>query len=412
MKRAVRIPVIANGDIVDAASARRALALSGADGAMIGRGARGRPWALGRIAATLAGRPPPPAPAGAALRALICGHYEAMLSFYGRELGLRVARKHLGWYLEGIAGVGGAAVPAHGDDRRGGGAARAGARPCGLRRAGGGGGRMNGGGFEALWGAIPYPALVVDENDCIITANAATESFGATSLRQMLARPLGRFLGGDSAVLDVVGQARRNGVSVAQYNLMVGWSEQPPQLQNVHAAPLQDGEGAVLILMHPQGMAEKMDRSLGHRSAARSVTGMAAMLAHEIRNPLAGISGAAQLLEMSLGDADRELTGLIQAEAARIGKLVDRVEQFGDLQARPAQGAEHPRRARPGAAGGAGRLRRARAVLGGVRPLAAADRGRSRPAAAGVPEPAQERGRSGAARRRRDLGGDRLSARA
>ena len=87
--------------------------------------------------------------------------------------------------------------------------------------------------------------------------------------------------------------------------------------------------------MHPQGMAEKMDRSLGHRSAARSVTGMAAMLAHEIRNPLAGISGAAQLLEMSLGDADRELTGLIQAEAARIGKLVDRVEQFGDL--RPAQ---------------------------------------------------------------------------
>jgi two-component system nitrogen regulation sensor histidine kinase GlnL len=84
--------------------------------------------------------------------------------------------------------------------------------------------------------------------------------------------------------------------------------------------------------MHPQGMAEKMDRSLGHRSAARSVTGMAAMLAHEIRNPLAGISGAAQLLEMSLGDGDRELTGLIQAEAARIGKLVDRVEAFGDLR--------------------------------------------------------------------------------
>jgi two-component system nitrogen regulation sensor histidine kinase GlnL len=82
-------------------------------------------------------------------------------------------------------------------------------------------------------------------------------------------------------------------------------------------------------------MAEKMDRSLGHRSAARSVTGMAAMLAHEIRNPLAGISGAAQLLEMGLGDADRELTELIQTEAARIGKLVDRVEQFGDL--RPAQ---------------------------------------------------------------------------
>ncbi len=190
-------------------------------------------------------------------------------------------------------------------------------------------------GFETLWGAIPYPALVVDGNDAIVTANAATESFGATSLRQMTGRRLGRFLGDDSAVLDVVGQARRNGVSVAQYNVMVGWAEQRPELQNVHATPLGDADGEVLILMHPQGMAEKMDRSLGHRSAARSVTGMAAMLAHEIRNPLAGISGAAQLLEMSLGDADRELTGLIQAEAARIGKLVDRVEQFGDL--RPAQ---------------------------------------------------------------------------
>jgi two-component system nitrogen regulation sensor histidine kinase GlnL len=116
---------------------------------------------------------------------------------------------------------------------------------------------------------------------------------------------------------------------------MVGLADQIPQLQNVHAAPLQDANGEILILMHPQGMADKMDRSLGHRSAARSVTGMAAMLAHEIRNPLAGISGAAQLLEMGLGDSDRELTGLIQAEASRIGKLVDRVEQFGDL--RPAQ---------------------------------------------------------------------------
>ncbi len=194
---------------------------------------------------------------------------------------------------------------------------------------------MSAASFEALWGAIPYPALVVDGNDVIVTANAATESFGGTSLRQMAGRPLSRFLGLDSAVLDVVGQARRNGVSVAQYNVMVGWAEQPPQLQNVHAALLQDNDGQILILMHPQGMAEKMDRTLGHRSAARSVTGMAAMLAHEIRNPLAGISGAAQLLEMSLGDGERELTGLIQAEAARIGKLVDRVEAFGDL--RPAQ---------------------------------------------------------------------------
>jgi len=189
--------------------------------------------------------------------------------------------------------------------------------------------------FETVWGAMPYPAMVIAADDTIRSANPAAESFAGMSLRQMEGRPVSRHLGEDSAVLDVIGQARRSGVSVAQYDLVVGWGDQPPQSLNVHAAPLHETEGEVLILMHPHGMADKMDRSLGHRSAARSVTGMAAMLAHEIRNPLAGISGAAQLLEMGLGDADRELTSLIQTEAARIGKLVDRVEQFGDL--RPAQ---------------------------------------------------------------------------
>jgi two-component system nitrogen regulation sensor histidine kinase GlnL len=194
---------------------------------------------------------------------------------------------------------------------------------------------VNGVSLEAVWSAMPYPALVIAPDDTIRAANPAAESFGGTSARQMDGRPLGTYLGEGSAVLEVVRQARRGGVSVAQYDVLVGWSDQPPQPHNVHAAPLHETGGAVLLLMHPQGMAGKMDRSLGHRSAARSVTGMAAMLAHEIRNPLAGISGAAQLLEMGLGDADRELTSLIQAEAARIGKLVDRVEQFGDL--RPAQ---------------------------------------------------------------------------
>lgn len=100
VKDAVTIPVIANGDITDAASARDALRLSGADGVMVGRGAQGAPWVLAEIIAALHGGPAPKIPTGAALSAMIATHYDAMLMFYGPDLGPRVARKHLGWYMD------------------------------------------------------------------------------------------------------------------------------------------------------------------------------------------------------------------------------------------------------------------------------------------------------------------------
>ncbi|MEM8580133.1 MAG: tRNA dihydrouridine synthase DusB [Pseudomonadota bacterium] len=100
VKQAVDIPVIANGDIIGPVSARKALAASGADGVMIGRGAQGRPWKLAQTAAALSGGPAPKAPGGSALFDMVADHYEAMLDFYGVPLGVRVARKHLGWYLD------------------------------------------------------------------------------------------------------------------------------------------------------------------------------------------------------------------------------------------------------------------------------------------------------------------------
>ncbi len=100
VKEAVTIPVIANGDIIDAATAAEALALSGADGVMVGRGAQGAPWRLAEIAHALYGTPAPVIPEGLARGEMIVRHYDEMLDFYGLQLGLRCARKHLGWYLE------------------------------------------------------------------------------------------------------------------------------------------------------------------------------------------------------------------------------------------------------------------------------------------------------------------------
>jgi tRNA-dihydrouridine synthase B len=103
VREAVTVPVIANGDITCADTARQALAQSGADGVMIGRGARGRPWLCAQVAHEVFGTPAPQVPQGAALAEMVAGHYEAILDFYGATLGTRVARKHLGWYMDGAA---------------------------------------------------------------------------------------------------------------------------------------------------------------------------------------------------------------------------------------------------------------------------------------------------------------------
>jgi tRNA-dihydrouridine synthase B len=100
VKDIVNIPVIANGDITSTRAARTALAHSGADGVMVGRGAQGKPWLLAQIAHEIYGTPQPVIPTGVAFVEMVAGHYDAMLGFYGEVLGARVARKHLGWYMD------------------------------------------------------------------------------------------------------------------------------------------------------------------------------------------------------------------------------------------------------------------------------------------------------------------------
>lgn len=185
--------------------------------------------------------------------------------------------------------------------------------------------------FEAIWNNLPTPALTVDAGAAIVEVNGTAESFLGLSARQLTGQRLDRFAGENSRVADLVREVLRRGVAMAEYNIELNWPDTPPRLVDLHAVPLAEGADGAILLFHPRTTAESMDRSLSHRNAARSVAGMAAMIAHEIKNPLAGISGAAQLLEMNAGEEDRELTHLIRDEADRIGKLMARVEQFGEI---------------------------------------------------------------------------------
>ncbi|MGG7565605.1 two-component system sensor histidine kinase NtrB [Rhodovulum sp. DZ06] len=185
--------------------------------------------------------------------------------------------------------------------------------------------------FEAVWNALPQAALILDENDRFSRVNGAAESFLGLSARALVKRRAPDVFGQSSRVMDLVGQARRGaGVSVGEHGMELSLPDRPPRIVDLHVCSLTDMPGCALLLIHPQSIAERMDRSLTHRAAARSVMGLSAMLAHEIKNPLAGISGAAQLLEMQLGDGETELCELIREEADRVAKLLEKVEQFGD----------------------------------------------------------------------------------
>ncbi len=186
--------------------------------------------------------------------------------------------------------------------------------------------------FEVLWGALPHPGLLIAEDGTIAVVNSAAENQLLTSTRQMIGEQLSSFVGDDSPLLDVVLQVRAGAVSVMQHIVALSWLDRKVPLTIVQGCPVDTMPGAVLLLLNAPGIAEKLDRSMSYRTAARSVSGMAAMLAHEIRNPLAGISGAAQLLAMGLSAEDQEITTLIEEETQRIGKLVERFEQFGDMR--------------------------------------------------------------------------------
>ena len=182
-----------------------------------------------------------------------------------------------------------------------------------------------------LLNALPNPVLALDRDDTIIDANGAAEMFFETGLRALRRQRLHDLLPPSSPVLSLVAQAREQDARINEYRIDLGTPRiGAERYVDVHLAPLPEIAGGVIMMLQERTIADKMDRQLTHRGAARSVSGLAAMLAHEIKNPLSGIRGAAQLLESSLSDEDRLWTKLICDETDRIVKLVSRMDSFSD----------------------------------------------------------------------------------
>ncbi len=184
---------------------------------------------------------------------------------------------------------------------------------------------------DPIVNALPLPVVVIAPDGKIIDANVAAEAFFEVSVPVLKRHSLGELIPFGSPLLALVEQVREHGGAVNEYRVDLSTPRNPGEhIVDLHVAPLPERSGHVVVMLQERTIADKMDRQLTHRGAARSISALASMLAHEIKNPLSGIRGAAQLLEQSANDDDRSLTRLICDEADRIVKLVDRMEVFAD----------------------------------------------------------------------------------
>jgi two-component system nitrogen regulation sensor histidine kinase GlnL len=186
-------------------------------------------------------------------------------------------------------------------------------------------------GDDQIWASLPVPAILVSEDDSILDINPAAEGFLMSSARAMRGQPLFDRVMIDAPLEEAFERARSTRTPLFVNDVDVGTGERAPLHCNLQIAPLAGRDGVMLFLISPRELAGRMTQSNSVKSAAKSAIGMAEMLAHEIKNPLAGITGAAQLLSMNLAPEDLELTDLIVAESRRIVKLLEQVEQFGNL---------------------------------------------------------------------------------
>jgi two-component system nitrogen regulation sensor histidine kinase GlnL len=187
------------------------------------------------------------------------------------------------------------------------------------------------GSADAVLNALRHPVLMIGPDGKIADANVAAEAFFEVSVPLLRRHALRELVPFGSPLLALIDQVRSRGAAVNEYKVDLSTPRNPGErIVDLHVAPVSERPDHVVVMLQERTIADKMDRQLTHRGAARSVIALAAMLAHEIKNPLSGIRGAAQLLEQSAGDDDRTLTRLICDETDRIVKLVERMEVFAD----------------------------------------------------------------------------------
>ena len=177
--------------------------------------------------------------------------------------------------------------------------------------------------------ALPHPIFTLDERDVVTSTNPAADAFFGTSLTGSRRQTLTAMLPPDSSLLTLIRQVREEGGAVNEHRVELGLPRLGVEkLVDIFVTPIVPQSTTVVVMLRERSIAEKLDRQYARRGAARSMSAMASMLAHEIKNPLSGIRGAAQLLEAEANDSDRALTRLICDETDRIVKLVDRMKPF------------------------------------------------------------------------------------
>ncbi len=183
----------------------------------------------------------------------------------------------------------------------------------------------------ALLETLPHPIVVLGPDNVFVYANSAAEIFLSVSATILKRQRLEDVVAFGCPLIALVDQVRRQGASVNEYGIdILSPRFTSPKLVDVFGGLLNDSTDEIVLMLQQREMAQMIERQLTHRAAARSVSGMAAVMAHEIKNPLSGIRGAAQLLEPGLSDEDRAWSQLICTETDRIRDLVDRMEVFGD----------------------------------------------------------------------------------